>query len=154
LGTLEEATAFFPFWIEWTFSRRSQRMLSPDHGLRADQIPASEEMAFPAVELGGATGSPFHLKMIAVASLHPHALETFKPHPRLAARLKKSFLGRKKFGEFLEGETFEGPAFRRVKKAFSDIIPVAGKELLHAVAGHQIHTHPAQRGLLLLYEQH
>jgi hypothetical protein len=92
--------------------------------------------------------------MIALAPFHPHTLKPLEPHPGLPASLEESLLGRKKFGKILKRKTFEGPTFRGIEKTFADIIPVAGKELFHAVAGYEIDPHTAQRGGFFFYEQH
>ncbi len=103
-------------------------------------------MSSPAVKFLGTPGPPFHLKMISTAPFHPHALKPLKPHPGFTASLEERLLGCKKFGEFLQRKTLEGTALRKIQKTFADITSMAGKKPLHAIAGHQIDTHAAQRG--------
>jgi hypothetical protein len=69
--------------------------------LGADQVSAPEKMPFPAVEFPAVACLPLHLKMISLAALHPHALKTFKPHPRLTASFEERLFGRENLSECL-----------------------------------------------------
>jgi hypothetical protein len=100
-------------------------------------------MPFPAIELPGAPGPPFHLEVISGAPFQTHPLKPLEAHPSLAAGLEKGLLGCKEFGKCLERKPFAGAALRGIQETFPDIIPVAGKELLHTVTGYQIDTHAA-----------
>ncbi len=111
-------------------------------------------MAFAVIVFSRVSGTPFHLKMIAVKTFELHSPESLKPHPCFAASLEESLFGGKKFGKILERKTFEGPTFGGIEKAFADRITMTGKKLLRAVAGNKVHTHAAKRGFIFLYEQH